>query len=588
MIREEPETNTDIAPTGQNCFQDLAVRVKNLLFSDGQTVSIGPSDVVVFVGPNNAGKSRALLDIQRHMSNNQAGTVVKMTDFSESGTAKDLESFVKEHAILEHSAGQSTYRGYRFTLSSKQIRQRWGSNRSIFASLFCLQLSTGSRLRDSDPASGIAFRKEPANHPIHMLFLDAGLEARISQYFFRAFGAHLVVDRLGGKEVPLLVGEHIQTEGDETLLSPTYNERLLNATVPLQGQGDGMRSFASVILHLLAPITPSILLLDEPEVFLHPPQARILGEIIATKRQKRTQLFVATHSPDVLQGLLNVVEANHLRVIRIQREEDVNHIKELNRDRASEISKDPLTKYSSVLSGVFHERVIICESDSDCMFYSSLLDIPAVHLGPHPDVLFVHANGKHRIAIQVSALMELGVQVDVIVDMDILQDENDLKKLLETLGGNWEEAQTRVASVRTAIDQHKPWLTAGEVAKGIQKVLAHVPQEGEFPRLSRQKIDALFRKASPWDAIKDAGVDAIPKGQASSDFDSLKASLEAQGLWIVPVGELEGFCRKVGGHGPKWVQKVIETYHLANCDELKEARDFVRKVWSARRSLKAS
>ena len=67
-----------------------------------------------------------------------------------------------------------------------------------------------------------------------------------------------------------------------------------------------MRSYASVILHLLAPITPSILLLDEPEAFLHPPQARLLGEIIAAERPSRAQLVVATHSPDVLHGLINV------------------------------------------------------------------------------------------------------------------------------------------------------------------------------------------------------------------------------------------------------------------------------------------
>ena len=29
------------------------------------------------------------------------------------------------------------------------------------------------------------------------------------------------------------------------------------------------------------------------------------------------------------------------------------------------ISTDPLMKYSSVMSGVFHERVIICEADAD-------------------------------------------------------------------------------------------------------------------------------------------------------------------------------------------------------------------------------
>ena len=141
-----------------------------------------------------------------------------------------------------------------------------------------------------------------------------------------------------------------------------------------------MRSFASVILHLLAPITPSILILDEPEAFLHPPQAKLLGELIAKKRSSRAQLFVATHSPDVLNGLLNVAP-DHLRVLRIRREGNVNRVKELDKQRAKEISTDPLMKYSSVMSGVFHERVIICESDADCMFYSTLLDLPEINRG---------------------------------------------------------------------------------------------------------------------------------------------------------------------------------------------------------------
>ena len=139
--------------------------------------------------------------------------------------------------------------------------------------------------------------------------------------------------------------------------------------VPLNEQGDGMRSFASVVLHLLSPITFSILLLDEPEAFLHPPQARLLGEVIATEKSSRAQLFIATHSPDVLHGLINVAP-EHLRVLRVQRDGNVNRIKELDKEHVKKISADPLMKYSSVMSGVFHERVIICEADADCMFYS--------------------------------------------------------------------------------------------------------------------------------------------------------------------------------------------------------------------------
>ena len=270
-------------------------------------------------------------------------------------------------------------------------------------------MPTGRRLTDSDPADSIAFLDEPASHPIHMLYKDDILEARISEFFARTFDKHLTVFRLGGSSIPLLIGDRVEPKDNEDRTSVDYNKRLRAATEPLQEQGDGMRSFASVVLHLLTPITPSILLLDEPEAFLHPPQARLLGEILATERREGAQLFVATHSPDVLQGLLNVVENDHLLVVRMRREANVNHIKELDKHHARKIAKDPLMNYSSVLSGAFHERVIVCESDADCMFYSSLLDIPEVHAaGQQPDVLFVHPNGKDRMANQARALMELG------------------------------------------------------------------------------------------------------------------------------------------------------------------------------------
>jgi AAA15 family ATPase/GTPase len=51
---------------------------------------------------------------------------------------------------------------------------------------------------------------------------------------------------------------------------------------PLQAQGDRMRSFIGLMLVVSAG-QYQVLLIDEPEAFLHPPQARLLGRRIATK-----------------------------------------------------------------------------------------------------------------------------------------------------------------------------------------------------------------------------------------------------------------------------------------------------------------
>ena len=62
----------------------------------------------------------------------------------------------------------------------------------------------------------------------------------------------------------------------------------------LEDQGDGVRNYMGLILNMLAG-HHDIILIDEPEAFLHPPQARLLARILAERASKQ-QLFLATHS----------------------------------------------------------------------------------------------------------------------------------------------------------------------------------------------------------------------------------------------------------------------------------------------------
>ena len=564
---------------------DPAVTFESITFSDGTTILLEPTDVVVLVGPNNAGKSVALRELETHVRKSFSGTVLTQSNLRRTGTQAELLAYVRQHTKENLGPGVTSYVGYHFSVRQNHIGPYWSQAAGILdlAPLFCMRLQTETRITDSNPAPAIRILEDAVSHPIQMLYSDDELENRINGYFQQAFGEDLIVCRLGGSEFPLLVGKNPSLGAGENRTSSSYFHRLLDSTVPLKEQGDGMRSFASVVLHLLAPITPSILMLDEPEAFLHPPQAKLLGELIAKNRSSRSQLFVATHSPDVLNGLLNVAPDN-LRVLRIRRQGKVNYVKELNKERAKGINADPLMKYSSVMSGVFHERVIICESDSDCMFYSSLLDLPEINGGRQPDVFFVHANGKHRMAALAKALAELDVPVDVIADIDILKSDDILEGIVKTLVGSWVEIKPIVEGIRKSIEEHKPWLNAGEIKKGILGKLDTIQSEGEFPKEVQKEIEKIFRKASPWDAVKQSGEAAIPQGQATQQFQKLKALCKKVGLWIVPVGELEGFCKSVGGHGPGWVQQVIETRDLATDSDLQGAREFVREIWTSRSS----
>ena len=574
-LRDSPIPQVDERP--QVTFESFA-------FSDGTLVEIESHDVVVLVGPNNAGKSLALRELHDYVGGEPDSKVLTSAKLKSVGTSESFEQFVRNNARVEvQNQGKSiNIRGYGINLGmgGNNLASMWPRNIGNFRSLFSLRIPTENRITDSDPANAIDPLTENPSHPIHLLY-DDRIEERISAYFRRAFGEDLILYRAGGRRSSLFVGERPKRSGGEDRVSATYLERLRAATTPLDAQGDGMRSFASVILHLLAPITPNILLLDEPEAFLHPPQARLLGEIIAAERSNRAQLFVATHSPDVLHGLIGVAP-DYLRVLRIQRNGDVNRVKELDKEIVKEISLDPLMRYSSVLSGVFHERVIICEADADCMLYSAILDVPDVHEGRYPDVLFVHATGKHRVATLAKALYSLDVPVDTVLDMDVLNDMRVLQGIVEALGGCWNSIEPSAQAVKTAVEEQKPPLSVEEVKDNLKAILDKNPDDQESLAGLKREVNTQFRSASPWENIKSAGQRALPPGEATRHFGKLQSLCKSIGLWIVPVGEMEGFCKSIGGHGPGWVQEVIEEYDLATAPELEDARNFVQEIWTLR------
>ena len=221
-------------------------------------------------------------------------------------------------------------------------------------------------------------------------------------------------------------------------------------------------------------------------------------------------------------------------------------------------------RYSSVLSGVFHERVIICEADADCMFYSSILDTPEVHGERYPDDLFIHATGKYRVATLAKALYSLDVPVDAVLDMDVLNDLRVLQGIVEALGGCWSSIKPSAQAVKTAVEEQRPTLSVDDVKKGVRSILdSNVDAVKSLDQL-KTEINTQFRSASPWEAVKTAGQQALPLGEATRQFRDLQSLCSSIGLWIVPVGEMEGFCKSIGGHGPRWVQEVIERYDLSS------------------------
>lgn len=554
---------------------------ESITFSDGQTLTFEDDEIVVFVGPNNAGKSASLRELKNYLSSPAPQTVIAGASIKAVGNSNDLRTYLEKHSQKTGLTANLTYSGTGYNIHHSHVPHfDQTHNRGPVAPFFGAHVVTENRIVGSNPAGAIALHQAPATEPIHQLLIDPSLASDICKLFKTAFGEDLIVLRAGGSTYPLYVGKKPENKIGEDELSKSFVDQLLKDSVPLQNQGDGMRSFTTVLLNVLVANNHTVQFLDEPEAFLHPPQARLLGEYIAEKRRGKSQLFIATHSTDILDGLL-ASGASKVRIIRIQRDGKINKVKELSKDKTLAIAKDALTKYSGVFKGIFYKHVIITESDGDCQFYSSFLNLKSIAGEKQPDVLFIHAAGKHRMGQLVETLKSLDVPVSVIADIDILNEENTFKNLFERLGGTWDELATAWRAIKTDVEARRPPMNVEQVKGLLLKQLNPLSGTEPFPKSVEQSIKQIFKTLSPWGAIKQAGRSAL-NGPSVGHFDDIYRKCAAKGLWIVPVGELEGFCRSIAAsHGPDFVEKVLEQKNLETDTELQEARTFVNNIWAA-------
>jgi hypothetical protein len=556
------------------------VWIGSLVFSDGSSVEFRKDDFILVVGPNNAGKSAALRAIRDRLFSNNNSLVIKEVVLGKEGDGASVSEWLRRsYRPNDPLASDPVYSSHGHGVHMSQVPSLWSKLATLggLARFFCHLLTADERLGAANPAQSIAIAREPPSHPAHYLLRDDALELRLSKQFEKAFGAELVLNRMGGSQIPLHVGKRPTPKPGDDRISLDYIQEV-EKLPQLHTQGDGMRSFAGVLLYTSVG-RESLLLIDEPEAFLHPPQAKQLGRLLVEDKPAERQVFVATHSGDILRGVLDAGSTN-VRVLRIQREGNVNKISQLDNDKVAELWGDPLLRYSNVLDGLFHERVIVCESDADARFYSAVTEAIALDGGEkrRADLMFTHCGGKDRIAVVVRALHALSVPVNVVVDFDALNAERPLRDIWEATGGDWSDIAPDFQEVKSSIDGKKPELASEEVAREVGKILGAVV-EAVFPKDAKDGIQKILRRASPWATAKSAGKSFIPSGQPTQAFDRLQSALRRRGVFVVEVGELESFVRSVGRHGPKWVNEVIKR-DLASDSELEVARRFVAEIIS--------
>lgn len=548
------------------------VWIESIQFSGGKTISFNQNDIVLIVGANNSGKSKTLQELYSLFGTDDgsiaqtvnANLVVKDASLGKIGNSKEFAKHLETNAIPK--ANRVMYKGV--LMYPGHVNYYYRKFLHSIAPVFQLMLNSTGRTNAVTSAQSISPQDTPTV-PQHFLYNDPDLMQRVSSLFKSAFSKELFFNYRGGPNLPIHVGEKPKCEINEQYVDNSYVDKV-TAFPLIEAQGDGIKSYTGILFQTIV-FPRDITYVDEPEAFLHPPQMRRLGKTLA--ENSKGQLVVATHSTDILRGFLEG-HSNRVRVLRILRDGAVNHVTELSSTQVQSLWDHPQIRYSTALDAIFHEQAIICEDDSDCRLYSAI----ANHLEEAdsskvwPDTHYIPTGGKHAAARVAKALHELNVPTKMIFDFDLLSNKESMKTTYESVGGEWSEIEFLWKQLDAAVRKGVKAKTPDEIATEITGLLT-----GLTGGLPKSKIKELLKQDKPWAIAKELGSSAIPNGDATIVFQKLNGLLQAKGIFIVEKGEIEQFCPSVNGHGPTFVNSLLETKNL-NSSELGELRDFVELV----------
>jgi AAA domain, putative AbiEii toxin, Type IV TA system len=557
--------------------QEPRIFVSSIEFSDGTKLHLSRNSILVITGPNNTGKSSVLREIRARLRAGRAfGPVIKSAEFTTEGSVEAFRKLIDERSVKTPIIGLPGYvsiGGERYDPSKIEDDYKKSFVGSDASSILFSHLGAGERLALTQPTRKDDYSTQAPKEPLQWLELEDGIESKVCDEFERTFGMRLVLNRLAGQNLTL----HVYRP-DEFDSIPTGNTRArakwLASLEQLHRQGDGMRSYTGTLL-ALSVHPKGLILLDEPEAFLHPPQARKLASLVA-EGAAGAQLIVATHSDEFIRSLLDCA-GDRVTVIRIDRHLNQNKITVLSSGDIQKFWADPLLRTSDLLSALFHDVAIICEGDSDARFLRAILEATEGETRDKDFRLF-HLGGKDRMANIVTALRAIGVPVVAVVDIDILSDKAKFLTLFESLGGTTGQVEVDLTSILRSVGSRKGQLTGKELAVKLEGYAKAIEDQIEVPTQMRNEIGQLVKAGSNWQRIKEDGYIALVDAPTIQAYERLALASKKIGLLINSEGELEGFCRQIPRtRKSDWLAAVLQK-DLSDDPELADARKFANEL----------
>ena len=555
-----------------------SVVIKKIKFNDNTEIELSNDDIVVFVGANNVGKSRALKDIKNDILESSSKKVI--VDEIEYQDTNFEEINMRNYFRNNFELGPNGYDivvdvNHIHNYNKHNFQNVKSGDKQFYKALFSF-LSTESRLNMTAPISYSFIKDKLSFDVMRKLERDKKNITTLNDILFSCFGKKIdISEGLWQNTVSKLYKFGTKDEIDKSVSADTREARcLLESLENLNDQGDGIRSAVAILASLITT-THSLYLIDEPETFLHPPQARILGRNIVDLSQNK-QCFISTHNIDLLRGMLEKDYAR-IKIIKINRTDNVNEFHVLDNDSIKAVSDDKNLKYSNILNGLFYNTVVLCENESDCKFYSALLE--NIDSDCYRNTLFCAVGGKDQFKIIIPLLNKLKINFLVIADLDLINNRNKLKDLINSIEDN---KYNQISSIHNDFLSLFERGTDNQVKKQSvikEEILSFITDTPYMSDETAGKIRQVLKNISHLKLLKNCGKSCLPAGECVQKYNQIINFLNESNIFVVECGEIERFITEIDGHGSLWVEEVFKKYPTFDEPEYSNAKEFIKKVF---------
>ncbi|MBN6886220.1 energy-coupling factor transporter ATP-binding protein EcfA2 [Cytobacillus horneckiae] len=515
-----------------------------LRFGDSKcsNLDFSPQSVNVIVGPNNSGKSlllREILQVLNSFENLEFSIVdeIKLRSFSKEEITNIINLHKKRdiHNMDNYSISILGSNGYpTHTINEETFYSAFESYNANDAYLkqFITSFLAGQStllLNGQTRLNSLAWKEystqpqlsENYNNTVNKIINDDQLYEKLGSYIHDAFNVYPEINIDGSRARIVLskskIPEHLRLSVKQE--ATEFFEKAQNE----ENTSDGRKAYIGIISEIIAG-NPNIILLDEPEAFLHPPLARKLGSFMSKIAiEEKKQLFVSTHSSDFIMGC---IEAHvPINIIRLTYDNGNAIAKLLDNESLSKMMKNPLLRSTNVLDGIFYKNVIVTESDSDRVFYQEI-NKRLKEFKPEwyiEDCLFLNAQNKQTVGWITEELRKIGIPTVSIVDLDLIKD-----------GG------TNFTNYLKSVN---------------------IPKN-QFPGIcsNRDSIKQLYPDIEKKNSVlKTQGINYLDSDNKPL-LENFLNSMNTYGLYPVPCGELESWLSNIPttGHGNEWITSKFD------------------------------